>query len=178
MRLQAFLIIILVFICNAQFYSQKISKERKEHHKRIRKNSKGLALKVSDFILLEKNGKSSWAGKAAIYNKTRDTLFYFITPNCEASGFLVMAFADSVSLFADFEPCTNANKIIVAIPPKGKRVIDLVISSTRPVTSPGKFIVFLSAFKAKNGSEPNPNYNKIRKEVDREIWLQSNKIKI
>lgn len=155
---------MLTLICHSQCYSQE--------------NSKGLSLKVKDLKTVEKNGKSSWALKATLTNHSRDTLFYFSTVDCEPAYFMAMAMADSINLFSDFEKCNVATQTVIAIPPSGQRIIDLVISSTEPMASSFKFKVLLSINRAKNINERIPHDLLVRgKDKDKHILLVSNRIK-
>jgi hypothetical protein len=176
------LILMLTLICPSQYYSQRISKEAKDHHLKVRKNSKGLSLEVKDLKTVEKNGKTSWTVKTILTNHSRDTLFYFGTPDCEQGGYMVYSgstMADSIPLFIDYKNCGTTRSLpqtVIAVPPSGKRTVNLEIISQKPSTC-SKFSVCLSIYKAKNMNERNPNYDVMRIEGDREVWLVSKRIK-
>lgn len=144
-------------------------------------NSKGLRLKVTYLNSVQKNGQTSWKLKAEFKNKTKDTLFYFNYPNCEQASFMAMAFDNTSELFSDFENCKEDQFVIIAIPPKQHRTIELLISSKNPVTKPIKFKVLLMLVRATNSHDQTPkndlNNFALMKKTKRHMLIVSNSIK-
>jgi hypothetical protein len=152
------LVIALILVWGSQGYSQSlVYTNSKQDKAKIRENSKKLRLKVSDLKTVDKNGKTSWQVNSTLTNNSRDTLFYFTTADCESGNFIAMATVDTISLFADIDPCNISNQTVVAIPPKEQRTVNLLISSERPVTSSMTFMVCLHIYKAENMNERIPH---------------------
>ena len=143
-------------------------------------NSKGLTLKASDPELVEKNGIHGWTVKTTLTNNRKDTLFCFITSTNNYFDYLT----NSSELYVDSGNSDTTEMVLIAIPPKGKRVINLLIRHTK--TEPEliqsqysiKFRICLGMYRAKNASELKTYYD-LRKDKDklRRIFLVSNAVK-
>jgi len=158
------LILMLTLICHSQFYCQT--------------NSKGLSLKISDVKTVEKNGKTCWTAKTILNNHSRDTLFYFSFTDCELAFYMINAEVDSISLSLDYS-CGVATQTVIAIPPKGQRIVNIDFGSARPMTSSFKLKFYLSIDKAKNMAERIPHDMLVRKRDKlRHVLLISNWFKV
>jgi hypothetical protein len=168
MKLLSTLIILLTLICPLQFYSQRL---------KVKNNAKGLSLKITELKTIDNNGKSSWTCKSTLSNHSRDTLFYFITLDCEPADFLIWTKEDSIQLYSDFENCDTTKQTVITVLPSGQRTVNFKFSSIRPVSSSFKIVVYLWLHKANNIYERIPNYV-LMKNNDRSILLKSKRIKI
>ncbi len=142
------LIVMLTLICQSQYYSQTKSKE--------------YSLKVKDIETVEKNGKTSWMVKTILTNHSRDTLFYFSYADCEAAFYIVRKvynksdirndtlIDDGNSVSIDRQKCGAAKHTVISVPPSGQRILNLEMTSLKPLTSSIKFFITLSVYKAKN----------------------------
>ena len=169
------LIVMMTLICHSQLYSQSNFKKYREY----RKLQKMYDLKVEDIKSVQKVGKTSWTAKTTLTNNSRDTLFYFSAVDCEPSYYMIGAAVDSIQLYSDFKPCNVPIQTVIAIPPKGQRIVNLEISSLQPVTSSFDLTVYLSINKAKNIGERIADDMLTRgKNKDRKIFLVSSQIKV
>jgi hypothetical protein len=180
-RIIFLLIVFLTFLCHSSFYAQEKSKtqKRKEQRQRIKENSKGLSLKVKDLKAVEKSGITVWNMKTVLSNHSKDTLFYFSWPNCDASNF--MLYTEELIIY--FDPCDTSAQAVIAIPPREERTVDLEIRSVIPGTvehmsSTVKFKVIFWLFKAKNKNERIPIHDLLMNYRDREGFVWSNELKI
>jgi hypothetical protein len=139
-------------------------------------NSKRISLKVKDLKTIQKDGKTSWTVKTILTNHSHDTLFYISSTDCEPAYYSVGADIDSIQLLSNFKECHQPQRTVIAIPPSGKRTVNLEISSVKPVTSSFKLIVYLITGKAKNIDERISDHELFRKE--RRMLVVSNRIKI
>ncbi|MDX2172618.1 MAG: hypothetical protein SFY56_05815 [Bacteroidota bacterium] len=157
------LVILLTLVCCQKYYSQE--------------NAKGLSLKVKYLETLKKNDKTSWLVKTTLINHSRDTLFYVSSKGCEVNLYLVGAMVDSIQLTPDFKDCRPLEPMVISVPPLGQRVVELEISSQRPVNSSFKLIVYLLSGRVKTRNEPFIYEEVIRKKETR-LLVVSKKIKI
>jgi hypothetical protein len=162
MKYIAGLIMLLTLICQSQLYSQSGLKRYREQKK--------YSLKAEDLKAIQKDGKTSWTVKTTLTNRSHDTLFYFITTNCDPAYYAI----DTMALFVDFKYCNTDEHTIIAVKPKGQRVIDLEISAIRPLTSSISFRIFMFIYKAKNRNDSIP-HEKLMK--TRSLMTVSNQIK-
>jgi hypothetical protein len=156
-------LILLFCTCCSHLLSQSNFKRYREQKK--------YKLKVEDLMTLQKDGKTSWTVKTTLINRSKDTLFYFVTSNCEPSNFAV----DTIALFVDFQPCETDKEIVVALPPKAHQITKLEISAVRPLTSSLTFKMYMLIFKAKKLSD-NISHDELMR-THRMIVVASNQIK-
>ncbi len=138
------LIILLTLICHSQFYSQSNFKKYREYKK--------YTLKAEDIKAVQKDGKTNWTVKTTLTNHSRDTLFYFVTTNCETANYSI----DTMTLFVDSPKCETGKQTVIAIKPKGRQIVDLQISAIKPLTSSMSFRIVMFIFKAKNMNDNTP----------------------
>jgi hypothetical protein len=121
---------------------------------------------------IQKNGQTSWLVRTTLTNRSRDTLFYFSSTCSEAPYFMV----DAVSLYVDFKKCDSYEQTVIAVPPKGKRRIELELGSRTPLVSSVEFKFIFIIFKAKDLNERIPQ-TELPQRTKGGIIVMSNKIK-
>lgn len=171
------LIILLTFICNTTYFSQK--------------NAKEYSLKVKDISTVTENGKTSWLVNTILTNHSRDTLFYFSFNECEAAFYNVKKMYykseikndtlidDGNSVSINLQKCGAAKQTVISVPPSGQRIVNLEMISLKPLTSSFKFFISLSIYKAKNINQQIPHNDLMqKKERERSTNVKSKIIKI
>jgi hypothetical protein len=141
-------------------------------------NAKGLKLTIADAQPVEKNGKTTWTVNATLSNNSKDTIYYFDNRGREAGNYIITATPDTVSLAIDI-PQVGIDQFIAAIPPKGKQVTKLEISSAKPVNADFAFSVYFWTRKAANRKEAvTPDEFSSKKFGEHGIFIGSNQIKV
>lgn len=165
---------LLLLLLNNPYYSQSRVKQKDIV---MEKNHKGISLKVDQVKPIESIAKRSWSMTSTLQNNSRDTLFYFITNDCEWSNFTSYTSIDTISLYPDFERCDVIEQRVIVLPPKAERSLNLVFSSKQPVNTTLKFTVFQFLFTATNKDERIP-HEELMKKTERRIVLKSNEVKL
>jgi hypothetical protein len=158
---------------NSSVDKGNITMSKKAHHSHFSiPQSKNYRLRAGASKAIQKNGKTSWVVKTTLTNRSRDTLFYFSSACSESIYYMI----DQITLHVNGQKCDLDEQTVIAIPPRGKRKVELEISSYEPLTSPVEFRLLLIMFKAKDLNERIPP-TELSQRTKGGIIVTSNKIK-